>query len=711
MNEARPEGPALAGKGESGSLETFFSPRAVAVIGASPRPGNLGARILASLEAHGYGGERIAVNPQALPVPPTGAVASVAELPDGVDLAIAAVPAGEVPGLVAPLAGRGIHHLIVVGGGFAETGREGARLQRALQDESQAAGVRVIGPNGLGVFSAAARFNSFFLSPGDIRLPGPGPVAILSQSGAFLSLLLDGFARAGVGVHRAVNFGNRADVGELELLDAFAGDPAVKVIGLYLESFADGARFVERARRVTREKPIVVWKGGQGERGGRAVRSHSASLAGSYPVFQAAVEKAGLIEARGFEEFQDALAILASQPVPAGDRVLIVSNGGGMGVFLTDLCERRGLSLPAPSGALLRKVTAGLPHYFSVKNPIDLTGSGTNRQCADTALALMGSGEFDALLLVLLSGTQGIDAEIASLLPAGRACDHPIAAAVYGEKLYHPLGRAWRKRGLPVFATAEAAAWALSVLVRRCRVLQGAAEEARPGPGEWAAKWRKRFPHPPHEMEIKTFLAEQGVGVPAHRSLLRENAIDAAAGALGYPLVLKAAVPGMEHKAEQKAVRTGIYDGEEFVRHWRDMDRLFPGALYAEKEAPSGLDLIVGFHRDEQFGPLLVFGAGGKYVETWGEVGRLLLPATRAELSGLVNGTAVGRVILGVRGEPSLAREELLEFVERAAWLFVECSEYASMEFNPVRLYEDRLVVLDAKLAATSSDTKGDELR
>lgn len=709
MNETWPGDAPLAGERGPGSLEPFFSPRSVAVIGASPRPGNLGARILASLLAHGYTGRLTALNPQALPVPPTPAVAQVADLPADCDLAIAAVPAREAPGLVSPLARRGVHHLIVVSGGFAETGDEGARLQQTLQDEARAAGVRVIGPNGLGVFSAASRFNSLFLTPGEVRLPGPGPVAIVSQSGAFLSLLLDGFARSGVGVHRAVNFGNRVDVGELELLEAFARDPAVHVIGLYLESFADGARFVERARRVTRDKPVVVWKGGQGEHGGRAARSHSASLAGSYAVFQAAVEKAGLIEARGFEEFQSALEVLARQPAPAGDRVLIVSNGGGMGVFLADLCERRGLTLPAPSDSLMRRVAAGMPDYFSLQNPIDLTGSGTNRQCADSALALMRSGEFDSLLLVLLSGTEGINADIASFFPAGLSC--PVAAAVYGEKLYQPLCRAWRERGLPVFATAEAATWALSVLVRRCHVLQGAAEEARPGPEEWAAKWRSRFPRPPHEREIKAFLAEQGVGVPEHRSLPGEDVIDSAAGALGFPLVLKAAVAGVAHKAELKAVRLGIRDAGELVRHWREMNRLFPGDLYAEQEAPPGLDLIVGFHRDEQFGPVLVFGAGGKYVETWGEVGRLLLPAARGELSALVERTAAGKVIRGVRGERPLARDDLLGFIERTAWLFVQCPEYGSMEFNPVRLYEDRLVVLDAKLTSISGDTKGDEPR
>jgi len=686
-------------------LETFFSPRSVAVIGASPSAGNLGARILASLSAQGYDGALTAVNPHASPLPPVPAVASVEALPEGVDLAIAAIPASGVPALVRPLAARGVRHLIVVGGGFAETGSEGARLERALGDEARRAGVRVIGPNGLGVFSAPGRFNSFFLSPGDLHLPGPGPLAVVSQSGAFLSLLLDGFEKRGLGVACAVNFGNRVDVGEVELLEAFARDPAIRVIGLYLESFEDGARFVAVARRISRDKPIVLWKGGESGQGSRAARSHSASLAGSYAVFQAAVESAGLIEARGFEEFRDALEALARQPVPAGSSVLAVSNGGGMGVFLADLCERRGLRLPAPSEALMEKVAAGLPEYFSIQNPVDLTGSGTNSQCASSAQALMRSGEFDSLLLVLLSGTEGIDQGIAPLFPGDLS--RPLAAAVYGDRLHDPLARAWRARGLPVFETAEAAAWALAVLMRRRQVLDRPEEE--PAPAAWAEAWRSRFARmQPDELAIKAFLSEQGVPVPACRALSRAEQVDLAARALRFPLVLKAAQPGLLHKSEQGAVATGIRDAALLRQRWREMEEAFPGTLFAEEEAPPGLDLLVGFHREAEFGPLLVFGAGGKYVEVFAAVERLLLPAASWEFARLLNRSLAGRLIAGVRGEKELAREPLLEFIEQAAGIFVACPEYLSLEFNPVRLFEDRLVVLDAKLAMAPRDEKGD---
>ena len=508
--------------GELGNLEPFFSPRSVAVIGASPKPGNLGAKIVASIRAHGYKGNVTVVNPRAEAIPPYAAVQSALELPADTDLAIAAVAAEQVPGLVEPIAKRGVHHLIVIGGGFAESGKAGEKLQQELKEAAAKFAVRVIGPNGLGVFSAADRFNSLFLSPEEIRFPKPGPVALISQSGAFLSLILDQLAGMNIGVHRAVNFGNRVDVDEIEILTAFAKDPAVTVIGLYLESFRDGARLVELARKVSPEIPIVIWKGGHAERGGDAARSHSSSLAGSYPVFQVACEKAGMIEVCGFEEFRLALQVLATVPVPRGDRTLIISNGGGMGVFLTDLCERYGFRIPKPSEPLQSYLRKKLPEYYSLNNPIDLTGSGTNEQCVETAEYLMKSGEFDSLLMILLPGTQGINANIGPLLRGRFPKEQPVIVGAYGEPFFSSLGKELQSSQLPVFPSAEVAAQALSTLIRRRRILDkgetSGEEEAVFPPRHWAEDWKKRFHHTPSEMEIKSFLKDHGVPIPGSHS-------------------------------------------------------------------------------------------------------------------------------------------------------------------------------------------------
>lgn len=698
---------------EAEGLEPFFAPRSVAVIGASQKRGNLGKAIVASIRAQGFKGRVTVVNRSGEEIPPYETVRSPSELPADTDLAIAAISAKQVSSLIEPLARGGIHHLIVIGGGFAETGEAGEELQQNLRNTAKKYGVRVIGPNGLGVFSAPDHFNSFFLSPQEIHLPKPGSIGLISQSGAFLSLILDQLARMNMGVHRAVNFGNRVDVDESEVLAAFAKDPVVKVIGLYLESFRDGIRFVELARKISPEKPIVIWKGGHGERGGAAAHSHSSSLAGSYSVFQAACEKSGLIEVRGFEEFQLALKVLATVPVPQGERVLIVSNGGGMGVFLTDLCERHGFLVPSPSESLQTLLRKNLPEYYSLNNPIDLTGSGTNEQCVETVEHLMKSGEFDCLLMVLLSGTEGINGEIGPLLHGRFPEEHPMIIGAYGETLYSSLKIQFPVNQRPVFPSAETATTALSILIRRRRILDEVEcrreDETVPIISNWADDWRERFHRSPSEMEIKSFLEGCGVPVPARRSLKQPEHLAKAAGDLGFPLVLKAISPGLLHKTECNAVRLGIKCLDDMVTHWNDMQEFWPHSIWAEAEMPAGLDLMVGFHRDSQFGPTLVFGSGGKYVEVFKDVRRILLPATRIDLSKMIDQTGAGKIMRGIRGEPSLDRNGLLDFLEKSSQLIAQLPEIESIDFNPVRLYEDRLVVLDAKVTLRPDKWKGDE--
>ena len=698
---------------EAGDLEPFFSPRSVAVIGASPKRGNLGRAIVASICAQGYKGRVTVVNRSGEAIPPYSAVRSLPELPANIDLAIAAVSAKQVPGLIEPLAGRGIHHLIVIGGGFAETGKSGEQLQQDLKDRAKKFGVRIIGPNGLGVFSAPDRFNSFFLSQKEIQLPKSGPVGLISQSGVFLSLTLDRLARMNIGVYRSVNFGNRVDVDETEVLAAFAKNPAIKVIGLYLESFGDGARFVELARKVSQGKPIVIWKGGHSARGKAAARSHSSSLAGSYPVFQAACEKAGMIEVYGFEEFRLALQVLATLPAPKGERVLIVSNGGGMGVFLTDLCERHGFLVPSPSESLQTLLRKNLPEYYSLNNPIDLTGSGTNEQCVETVELLMKSGEFDCLLMILLSGTEGVNAKIASLLYGRVLKGQPVIIGAYGKSLFSSLENQLHVNQIPVFPSAETAATALSILIRRRRIMdkcesrQG--EETVPIISNWANDWKKQFHQAPGEMEIKSFLENHGVPIPANRALNKPEDLAKTPGELGFPLVLKAISPGLLHKTECNAVRLGIKSLDDMVTHWNEMQETWPNSIWAEEQMPAGLDLMVGFHRDPQFGPILVFGSGGKYVEVFQDIRRILLPATKKDLSQMIDQTNAGKIIRGIRGEPSLNRNDLLKFLEKSSTLIVQLPEIESIDFNPVRLYQDRLTVLDAKVTLRSNYWKGDE--
>jgi len=692
-------------------LETFFAPHGVAVVGASPKPGNLGQHIVKSLKAHGYQGNICTVHPHSLQVENVPVVADISQLPAEVDLVIAAVSASRVLPLLGSLANNGIYHLIVIGGGFSETNEAGEILQNQLKEEAGRLGIRIVGPNGLGVFSAPDHFNSFFLLPGEIELPEPGPVAIISQSGAFMSQILDQLAKQGVGVHRAVNFGNRVDVGETELLEMFGNDPKVNVIGVYLESVQDGRKFFETAKSVAQRKPVIICKGGRGKQGIEAARAHSASLAGSYTVFQTAFEQAGLIEVQALEPLIDALHTLAYHPPIKGNRVLVVSNGGGMGVLLTDLCEQAGLKIPEASVSLQEHLRKFNPDYYSFRNPIDITGSGTNEQCLKIIDHLMPSGEFDSLLLVLLSGTKGIDHQLGTMLK-GRRWSHqmPIVIGAHGKELFEGIQKNLRGQHIQVFPTGERAARALQMLIKAGRAPQPFMKEMPSRSERYKClptrNWFNKLESEPNEMQLKELLSQRNIPVPLHQHVPDRGQAEEAVRNIGFPLILKMAGTGITHKTELRGIRMGLKDPVTFMKVWEDMNRMWPGNIWAEQQIQEGLDLMVGAYRDHDFGPLILFGSGGRYVELYKDIARLLVPASHDEIMHLIGKTHAGKIIDGFRGE-ALAKNKLIDFLQWTASWILNDDSIQSLDFNPVRLFSDELIVLDAKIERRAADRKG----
>jgi acetyltransferase len=682
-------------------LRPFFAPRSVAIIGASPKKGNFGKYIVQSLLHQKYGGTVITVHPTGHAVANCPVVKDIHSLPETVDLAIVAVSSSKVLPLLKPLAAKGVHHLIIISGGFSETGEAGEILQHQIRDEAQQLGIRIIGPNGMGVFSAPDRFNSFFLKPEELTLPQPGSVAFISQSGAFLMHLLNHLGELGVGVHRAVNFGNRIDIGECELLEEFAGDPLVRVIGLYLESVHDGPRFMEIARAVARNKPIVIFKGGKAERGQQAALAHSASLAGSYSVFKAACEQTGMIEVNGLEQMADALQMFSGQPKARGNRILVVSNGGGMGVLLTDLCEQAGLRVPEPSQKFQFVLKRLYPSYYSFRNPIDLTGSGTNEQCVSIVEYLLKTGEYDALLLVLMPGTEGITSDIGLMLKSRLPENLPVAVGAYGS-LFNQLGSGLRESGIPVFPTGERAARGLELLVRQFRWVNGQPLSATEPQIQFDTSptrhWLRSMDRNPHEMQVKNLLSRCSITVPQHLHVNSEKDIHWAAECIGFPLTLKAVGPDIKHKTEMKGIRLDLSDEKSLLREWEALYADWLGKVWAEQQMPPGLDLMVGAHRDPQFGPVLLFGTGGSYVELYQDIARLVLPATNEEILRGVQRTKAWNIIQGFRGNPKLDSQKLLAFMKWVADWMISEPDILSLDFNPVRLYERDLVVLDAKI-------------
>jgi acyl-CoA synthetase (NDP forming) len=684
------------------NLGPFFYPQTVAVIGAFPKPGNLGKRIIESLRVHGYKGAITAVHPNGLVLPNCATVTEIEKLTTGTDLAIASVSAENVLSIIEPLSKKRIQNLIIIGGGFAEIGEDGEALQTQLKELAKKNGIRIVGPNCLGIFNGENRFNSFFLTPGEIAFPETGPAAVISQSGAFLAMILNQLALRKVGVRKAINFGNRIDIGECEALEAFGADPKIKTIGIYLESVQNGKRFFDIAQKVAQEKHIVIYKGGKGEKGNRATLAHSASLAGSYDVFQAVCKQTGIIEVQGLNELINGLHTLSNSPIPRDNRVLIASNGGGMGVLLADLCEKGGCDLPKPNSKIINELKETLPKYYSFNNPVDITGSGSNEQCVLAIDKLLKTGLFDCLLLVVLSGTEGINENLAPTLKNILPDNFPVALGAYGEKIQKSFKTVFQESGIPTFSTGEEAAWAVNLLMQissRNRVSFNL--PISQDPIYHVEPLQCRLDRPLKnldEMQLKHILIECGVQAPKRIPATTKNELINAAEEIGYPIILKAVGKDIFHKTELKGVRTNIYHWEKLVEQWEEMKRILPTQIWTEQQVPPGLDLMIGIYRDIQFGPTLLFGTGGQFIEVYKDIGRVILPATNDEIARALLETSIGKIILGARKGQKFDLEKLLAFIELISkWTMME-PRIQSLDFNPIRLYENSLTILDAKI-------------
>ncbi|RDD53651.1 MAG: CoA-binding protein [Candidatus Korarchaeota archaeon NZ13-K] len=444
------------------SLDAFFRPRSVAIVGASRSEEKVGHVILRRMVEIGFQGRIYPVNPNVDEILNLKCYPSVSQIPDKLDLVIVAVRAEVTPGIVEEAAEKGAKGALVISGGFSEVGNY--ELERRLVETVRRHGMRLIGPNCLGIFDPKNKLDTLFLPESVIPRPGEGSVAVLTQSGSLGSTVLTMMRKEGIGVSKFVSYGNRADVDEGELIDYLAEDEDTKVIAAYIESVADGRRFMEAVRRASARKPVVVLKGGKTQSGNRAVKSHTGSLAGSSEVFQSAVRQSGGVIVNDLSGFLDSPMALASQPPVMGDRVIVITNGGGFGILAVDALESLGFRLNPPSEDLERKLREKLPPYYPIGNPTDLTGDSTPEQFLEVGRVFSESGEYDAMLLIPLLGVPGMVPRrtleaLSELLNSSKI--PLVAVAVPTTREVEEILKDLKMRGLPIFPTPERAAQAL----------------------------------------------------------------------------------------------------------------------------------------------------------------------------------------------------------------------------------------------------------
>ncbi|MFP3215904.1 MAG: CoA-binding protein [Vulcanisaeta sp.] len=459
-------------------LNALFHPRSVAIIGATMREGSVGAVITRTLIER-FRGRVYLVNPSYSELFGLAVYRSVLDIPDDVDLAIIVTPAPTVPGIVRECAIKGVKVAIIISGGFSETGESGARLEEEVRASAQGK-VRILGPNCIGVYNAFNGLDTFFIPRNRMEKPRPGPIALISQSGAVATAILDWAARRNIGVGLAVNYGNKLDINEAELLEYLAGDPNVKVIVMYLEGLkrpGEGRVLMETMKAITKAKPIIVYKAGRSKSSGRAVRSHTAALAGNYEVYRAMLRQAGAIEVDNLFEALEVAKALATQPLPRGNRVLVITDSGGFGVQAVDNLESVGLAVPELPLELRETLSKSLPPLVSVTNPIDLTGSATDEMYKFVLDTVLPTNHVDMALISAQMQLPGMTPRLADYIINAAGFGKPIVVFSIGGSEDARVFRAkLEESGVPTYDRLEVAAKALRALYDYA-VIRGVAAE------------------------------------------------------------------------------------------------------------------------------------------------------------------------------------------------------------------------------------------
>ncbi len=696
------------------SLRPLLRPRSIAVVGASGEAESLGYRVLDELVRARFHGPVYAVNPHRSSVGSFPAFPSLAALPDAVDLAVVLVPARHVESVVDDAIERGVRSLVVITAGFAETGPEGRAVQDRIVERVRAAGVRMVGPNCMGVVNAAedVRMNATFSS----WFPEPGSVGMLSQSGALGISILAFASSLGLGLSTFVSVGNKADVSGNDLLEWWEADPATKVVLLYLESFGNPRRFARIARRVTRSKPIVVVKSGRSDAGKRAAGSHTAALAATDVAADALFAQTGVLRADTLEEMFDLALVLASQPLPPGRRVAVLTNAGGPGILAADALSAHGLDVVELGAETREQLAAFLPSAASTRNPVDMIASAPPDAFERAAEILLADPDVDALLVIDVPiDRRGWDVYEPSLLrgvergSARAAAPKPVVACVMGTG--HE-GRARRLGGgLPGFSFPEAAAKALA------------------GAARYAA-WRARPPSPPLALpgldmdravsrardarsrevggwlrldDAFAVLADLGLVVlPCRFTQTADDAVEASKTFDG-PVALKIVSESALHKSEGGGVQLNLVGDDAVRRAWDAMARGFPqrtGILVQPMAPKGGTEVLMGVTLDPAFGPLIGFGLGGTQVEVLRDVVFRVTPLETADATAMVEGLRGRALLEGHRGAPPRDRAALVDGLLRLSRFAEALPELAELDLNPVFALPEGegLVVVDVRM-------------
>jgi len=688
------------------SLSPFFSPKGIAVIGASSDPVKLGYGLSRNLASSSYQGAVHFVNPKGgtllgRPVYPT-----ILEVPNPLDLATLLIPAAAIPETLRQCGERGLKAVIIGSGGFRETGPEGAALEDECTRIANEYGIRLIGPNSIGLLDTHLPLNATFLPPPG---PLPGDVAFISHSGAICAAVIDWARGQGFGLSRLVSLGNQTDVNETDVLAPVASDPRTSVLTLYLEGVNDGRRFVHEASQISRKKPVIAIKVGRFASGQRAVASHTGALAGQESAFSAAFRRAGVIRAETSEELFDWARALAWCTPPKGRNMAVLTNAGGPGVTAADALEANGLALAELSAKTEASLTGLLPPAASLTNPVDMLASATPEQYAGCLRFLLADPGVDGVLVILPPPPMHTAGAVAkAVIPVIHNAAKPVVVALMGERLIQEAVEHFRAAHVPEYRFPERAASALAILAQRAEYLRRDGEIPEPCCEVDRAraevileKWKAQNSTNPNlssgmlpSKVVEGLLNAYGIQpLPSRLARSSEEAVHLAER-FGYPVALKVTSPDITHKSDVGGVMLDLSDPEAvangFITVTRNGQTANPRArilgAQVQRMLSTGQEVIVGAIQDPQFGPLVMFGSGGLEVEGMKDVAFALAPINRDEAEYLLENTWAGRKLHGYRNLPPADRNAVIDVIMRLAQLAADFPLLSEIEINPLRV-------------------------
>ena len=674
-------------------LESLLSPQTIAVLGASRTPGKVGHEVVANLINGGYQGTIVPVNPNADQVLGRKCYHDLKDFPGRVDLGIVVVPLKAVKDAIQSAIDAKAKAVVIITAGFKEVGPEGAALEREIAELCRANSVRLMGPNCIGIINTSHKMNATFAP----MMPPSGRISVISQSGALCVAILDLAMNLKMGLGKVISFGNKADLNEVDFLQALAEDDDTHVIVGYLENITEGNKFLQVAEQAASRKPVVVLKVGVTQAGAKAASSHTGSLAGADMAYGAAFKRSGVIRAENFEALFDYAIALAMQPLPSGNRVAVITNAGGPGIMAADAAEIAGLKMVTPAEPTRKKLRECLPAAAAVGNPIDVIGDADPDRYVKAFEIVQADDTIDSIIVVVTPQNMTRPLELAEKLSKAHRGQKPLLAAFLGGSEVIPARERLMALNIPSYPSAERAVGALQAM------------------DDYAA-WRRRpprvvtrFPVNRHrvdrvinwhvkmgirqvgEVEAKEILRAYDFNVlPGHLARNTNEAVDAA-DRIGYPVVMKIVSPHIIHKSDVGGVRISLANAEQ-VRDAFDLmmlriRRLAPDAhirgAYVEKMGSQGREVILGMTRDPQFGPMLMFGLGGIFVEVMKDVTFYLAPITAEEAMQMLKGTRSYVLLKGARGQAAVDLEAVASGLQRISQLATDYPQITELDINP----------------------------